>query len=173
MLAEPLVQNEPRRLVPARDDALPVCVQAQGAVVAKSGDRLEIRERERRPQDVRLLDVSQVCLFGNVQVTTQALRELCDRGTPICYFSYGGWFYGLTTGMGHKNVDLRRLQYRVSEDPAQSARLAGRLVEAKIKNCRTMLRRNGRDVPGIGPERAGGFRTACPGVCGSGFSTGH
>lgn len=147
MLADSAGQIEPRRLIPARDDALPVYIQAQGAVVAKQGDRLEIREKGKSLQEVRLLDVSEVCLFGNVQVTTQALREMCDREIPICYFTYGGWFYGLTTGMGHKNVELRRLQYRASENSERSVELAARIVEAKIRNSRTLLRRNGREVP--------------------------
>lgn len=42
-LAEPASVTEPRRLVPARDDALPVYVQSQGMTVAKSEDRMEIR----------------------------------------------------------------------------------------------------------------------------------
>lgn len=139
--------SEPRRLVPARDDALPVYVQAQGMSVGKAGDRIEVKERGKVVQDVRLLDVSQLCVFGNVQVSTQLIQELCDRDIPICYFTYGGWFYGVTQGMGHKNVELRRLQYRASEDPLRSVTLSARLVEAKIRNCRTLLRRNVPDIP--------------------------
>lgn len=146
-LAAPSSSPEPRRLVPARDDALPVYVQAQGMTVAKSGDRLEVRERGKTVQDVRLLDVSQLCVYGNVQVTTQLVHELLDRDIPVCYFTYGGWFYGITQGMGHKNIELRRSQYRASEDAERSLALAGRFVEAKIRNCRTLLRRNGQDVP--------------------------
>lgn len=115
--------------------------------VAKQGDRLEIRERGRTVQEVRFLDVSQVCLFGNVQITTQALRELCDRDIPICYFTYGGWFYGITHGMGHKNIELRRMQFEASRDQNRSLVLARRFVEGKIRNCRTLLRRNSSDLP--------------------------
>lgn len=142
----PARPDEPRRLVPARDDALPLYVQSQGMSIHKQGDRLEVRDRGQKVQDVRLLDVSQVCVFGNVQVTTQALRELLEREAPVCYFTYGGWFYGISQGMGHKNVELRRLQYRVAEDPVQSLALATRFVVGKIKNTRTMLRRNCTEV---------------------------
>src|SRR5690606_28923864 len=55
----------------------------------------------------KLLDTSQVCLFGNAQLSAQALREVSSRGIPICHFSYGGWFHAITTGMIHKNVELR------------------------------------------------------------------
>lgn len=139
-------EAEPRRLVPARDLALPVYVHTQGTTVAKQGDRLAVRERQQLIQEVRLLDVSQLCVFGNVQVTTQLVRELCERDVPICYFSHGGWFYGVTHGMGHRNVALRQLQYAASADANRALSLGRRFVEAKIRNCRTLLRRNGHGV---------------------------
>jgi CRISPR-associated protein Cas1 len=68
---------------------------------------LEVKYKGEVLQKVRLMEVSHLALFGNVQLTTQALRELCDRNIPICYFTYGGWFQGITNGMAHKNVELR------------------------------------------------------------------
>lgn len=136
-----------RRMAPARDDALPVYVQAQGAVVGKSGDQLEVKQKGQSLQKIRLMEVSHLALFGNVQVTTQALRELCDRNIPICYFTYGGWFSGITNGMGHKNVELRRHQYLGAMTPTTALPIARQMVFGKIKNCRTLLRRNHREPP--------------------------
>ena len=136
-----------RRLLPARPDALPVYVQAQGGSVGKTGDQLYITAKDQPRQTVRLLDVSQLNLFGNIQVSTQALRELTDRGVPICYFSYGGWFNALTTGLTHRNVELRIRQFAVAADPAASLALARSLVLGKVRNCRTLLRRNSADPP--------------------------
>ena len=136
-----------RRMAPARDDAFPVYVQTQGAVVGKSGDQLEVKQKGQALQKVRLMEVSQLSLFGNVQVTTQALRELCDRNIPICYFSYGGWFQGITNGMSHKNVELRCRQYLGAMTPETALSIARQLVFGKIKNCRTLRRRNHREPP--------------------------
>jgi len=44
--------------------------------------------------------------------------------------------------MGHKNVQLRIAQFRRAENPERSLELARRFIQGKIKNCRTMLRRN-------------------------------
>lgn len=131
-----------RRLIPANDTALPLYVQSQGCMVCKEGDVLRIQNKGETVEEVRLLDVSHIGVFGNVQVTTQAIRELCDRGASICYFSYGGWFYGITHGMEHKNVELRRKQYAASADSALSLNLARNFIKGKILNCRTLLRRN-------------------------------
>lgn len=129
----PVDEDGPRRLMPARDDALPVYVSTQGVSVGKSGDRLEIKERGKVVQEVRLLDVSQLCLFGNVQVTNQAQKELIDRGVPVCYFTHGGWFYGMATGANHKNVELRRAQYAAAADESRSLQLAAALSRRRLR----------------------------------------
>lgn len=138
---------EVRRLYPARDDALPLYVQTQGATVAKEGEVLQVRCGRETLAEVRLLDVSQVCLFGQVQITAAALRELCEREIPVCHFSYGGRFWGLTQGMAHKNVELRRAQFRCADDPERSLALARTFIRTKVLNCRTLLRRNHREPP--------------------------
>jgi CRISP-associated protein Cas1 len=89
-----------------------------------------------------LKDVSQVSLLGNVQVTAQALREIAAAGIPLCHFSYGGWFHAMTTGLVHKNIELRIAQFRTAADPAESLRLARQIVLGKIRNGRTLLRRH-------------------------------
>lgn len=140
-------KSEPRRLVAARDDALPLYVQASGTRVGKSGDELVITPREGPKLTARLGQTSQLGVFGQVQVSTQAIEAALGRAIPICYFSFGGWFYGMTTGLLHKNVELRRLQFRAAESPVTSIKLATAFIATKIRNCRTFLRRNAEDVP--------------------------
>ncbi len=134
--------DEVRRLLPARDDALPLYVQEQGVTVAKKGEELEIRSKSSVIATAKLFETSSLALFGNAQVTTQAIHELCTRGVPICYFSFGGWFYGITNGMIHKNIMLRQCQYKVAAEEAQSLLIARRIISGKIRNSRTLLRRN-------------------------------
>ena len=55
-------QEDVRRMAPARDDTIPVYVQAQGAVVGKSGDQLEVKQKGQTLQKVRLMEVSQLSL---------------------------------------------------------------------------------------------------------------
>ena len=139
--------DDVRRLAPARDDALPLYVQTQGAVVGKSGDELTVKSKGEVIAKSRLLDVSSVSVFGNVQITAQATRELLGRGIPVCHFSYGGWLNGITTGMTHKNVELRIRQFQTAGDIEQSLRIARDITVAKIRNSRVMLRRNHPAAP--------------------------
>jgi CRISPR-associated endonuclease Cas1/CRISPR-associated protein Cas4 len=135
-------QASPRPLAVGRDEAMPVYVQAQRARVGKSGDTLEVSIDEQKVSTVRLAEVSQLVLMGNVHVTTPALHALMERDITVSWHSYGGWFIGHTIGTGHKNVEVRTAQYRASFDDAHCLRIARGLVAAKIQNARTLLRRN-------------------------------
>lgn len=138
-------ETQPRPLAVARDEALPVYVQARSAKVAKSGEMLEISIEDETIRTARLGEVSQLVLMGNVYVTTPCLHELMAREIPVTWHSFGGWFIGHTIGTGHKNVELRAAQYRASFDSGTCLRIAKGLVVAKISNQRTQLRRNWKE----------------------------
>lgn len=138
-----------RAMLPARDDAQPVYVQELGARVGVSGECLEIRDRERKKLvDAPLVDVSHVVLIGNVQISSQAVRELSTRGIPVVWLSSGGWLAGMLEGHGHGRVRLRTEQYRVADNPERRLALARLFVATKIANTRTFLRRN---LEGVAP----------------------
>lgn len=130
----------PRRLVPSDDAAKPMYVTVPGAFVSKRGGRIEVSKSKEAIASDRLIDVSQLCVFGNVQVSTQLVRALMFRDVPICWFSGGGWFNGITEGLPGKNVELRRRQVLRGESGAID--IARRMIDGKIRNSRTLLRRN-------------------------------
>jgi len=132
----------PRRLIPGDDAAQPLYVSAPGSVVGRDKGRIVVSRDGARQASVRAIDVSQVVVTGQVQVSTQVLRELMARDIPICYFSFGGWFVGMTTGLPGKNVELRRRQIITASQGALD--IARAVVIGKIRNSRTLLRRNSR-----------------------------
>lgn len=146
--------HPPRPLNPSDDPALPLYVQTPGARLRKRGHRL-IVETDDDKVEVPLIDVSQVLLFGPVSVTTPALHTLMREEIPVSWFSTGGWFLGHTVGTGNGNVAVREAQYRAAFDEERRLDFARDLVDAKIRNSRTMLRRNWRAEHGMdGKKRA-------------------
>jgi len=145
MVEEP--ERRIRKLLPARDDEVPVYVIGQGQTVRKRGDRLEIWSKEGKVEEARLREISQVCLYGGVEITTPAVVELMQRGVPVLHFTHGGWFQGICLGTTHKNVELRIRQFEWATNPRRSLTIARGLVSGKIKNCRTLIRRNDPAVP--------------------------
>jgi CRISPR-associated protein Cas1 len=133
-----------RRLYPARDDALPLYVQEQGATVGKRGDNLTIKKAGKQLASAHIKDTAQLVLCGNVQLSTQALHQLCESAVPIVYLSTGHWFYGITHGITLKNAFDRAAQFETAQDPARCLAFARQLVADKGANQRTLLRRNGR-----------------------------
>jgi CRISPR-associated protein Cas1 len=88
-----------------------------------------------------------VALFGNIQISTQAIQSLCEQEIPVTYFSMGGWFYGITRGHSLKNVFLRMEQFRLARDEMMCLSLARQFVHGKIRNHRTLLMRNHLEPP--------------------------
>ena len=135
--------DQVRRMYPIRSDAVTLYVQEQGARVTKSGDCLVVKRKDSDPQTYKMIDVLDLVVYGNVQVTTQALREMCARSIPVCFMTYGGWLSGIVTGTTHKNVHLRMAQHKKYADARGSMAIAREIVYGKIRNCATLLRRNG------------------------------
>jgi CRISPR-associated protein Cas1 len=131
-----------RRLYPARDDALPLYVQEQGARVGKSGAALIVEKGPSKLGSFPLKDVSQLVLCGNVSISAQCLHLLCERGIPVVHLSMGHWFYGVTTGIGLRNAYDRAAQFAVAADDGRRLALARAFIRAKTQNQRTFLRRN-------------------------------
>jgi CRISPR-associated protein Cas1 len=163
-----------RRLLPARDDSVPVYVVGHGHTVRKKGDRLEIwstgkddtkagkdgkngknekNGKDGRVSEARLREISQVNLFGGVDISTPAAVDLMQRGIPLLHFTRGGWFQGISTGHTHKNVELRMKQFAWATDRKRSLSIARCLIYGKIRNCRTQIRRNDPESPAEALER--------------------
>lgn len=138
----PAALKPPRRLQPATDHRAPLYVQEPGATVGVRKQLLSVKLRNGSKIEARLPNTSQVCLFGNVPLTTQAIRALLRDRIPVAFFTTGGWFLGRTLAHDSNNVELRLAQYGVHADEASRLRLSRSLIANKIANQRTLVRRN-------------------------------
>ncbi len=102
------VHREVRPLITPRSEMRPLYLNTQGVRVGKSGGVLQVKDNDKVVQEVRLGETCQVNLFGNVQISTQAVQALCEAETPICYFSTGAWFYGITNGLNERKRILTK-----------------------------------------------------------------
>ncbi len=139
--------QEPRRITPRDPDHRPVYVTEQGAFVGVKGGRLIVKLSKVELASVRLIDVSQLSVFGHVQISTEALTRLWGRGVPVLWFSYGGWLNGWAQGEMSRYVELRRRQ--VITQGIGGLEVGKALIAAKIRNSRTMLMRNAKSDPDV------------------------
>ncbi len=132
-----------RRLLARRPEAAPLYVQEPGSVVRLAKGRIDVSRDGERVASLRLVDVVEVALFGGVSITGPALRELAAAGIPVTHFTFGGRFQAMTVGIETNNVELRIAQFRHADDTTFCLEAARLFVQAKIRNCRVLLRRNG------------------------------
>lgn len=135
--------TRPRRLVASDPDARPLYVQEPGARVGLDHGRLVVHRDGEELASLRMLDVSEVALFGGSSISEPALRRLARSGVPVTHFSFGGWLDAITVGVEPNNVGLRIEQFRCADDRERSLAFARAFVNGKVRNQRVLLRRNG------------------------------
>ena len=136
-----------RRSLAPRDERRALYLNSPGLSIGRKGEVLEIREKKTVLQEVRIRDINHLGVFGNIQVSTQVVQELCEQEVPITFFSGGGWFYGITHGLGLTNVFTRIAQFAVAGEERHCLVFARSFVAGKIRNQRTMLMRNHEEPP--------------------------
>lgn len=88
----------------------------QGTVVRKRGARLVVEKDEAVVRELALRQTESVAVFGNVQVTTQALSALLEEGIGLSYFTQHGRLKGHLAPAASKNVVARVALYRRALD---------------------------------------------------------
>lgn len=117
----------------------------QGAALHCDGDRMEVRRDDDVLQSVPLVKVEQVIVFGNVQLSTPAIKRLLDRRIEVVFLTQAGRFHGRLVGQTTPHVALRRMQYRRAEDKEWAHGVARAMVGGKLRNQRALLQRFRRD----------------------------
>jgi len=144
----------PRSIWPMRDDGLHVVSQTEGTKMGVSGGALHIKGRDGSIiKKIPLADVESVTVLGDVQLSTQAMHALAERGIPIGLFSLGGRCLAMIDPLDSVSAMVRREQVRCFDQPDRLVALAQDVTVAKIKNQRTFLMRNHPDLPlGVADE---------------------
>ena len=130
-------------------------VREQGAVVRKDGERIIVTRTEKethnandakKPIEKRVTlmgapirDLTQVAVYGYIQVTTQAVGLLLEHDVDLVFLSMYGKFRGRLTKSGSKFARLRHDQLRLTSDDGRSLAVAKQIVRAKLANQRNLL----------------------------------
>ena len=141
------------RVVPQGDDGAVLYLSEPGSHVGKRSEHLVVRRDGREVNRVPIASIRQVVVFGNVQVSTQALECLATLEVPVAYMTPYGRFVAALMPAPAKNMSLRAAQYRVFNDPVHALTLAKEVVRAKVANQRTLLMRSLRSRP-VGDSEA-------------------
>ncbi len=151
--SEPAVRTDQTPIIPKNETAIPLVlpdlddgavlyVQEQGAYIGKRSEHLVISRKSEEILRAPIASIRQVVLFGNIQISTQALTTLAQLEIPVVFLTIYGKFIATLNPAPTKNVSLRAQQYRAFTDQSQALELSKRVVAAKISNQRTLLMRS-------------------------------
>lgn len=121
----------------------------QGSKLRKTSKRLVVEKAGTTLLAVPAYEIDRVLIFGAVQLSTQAISFLLDSGIEVSFLSMNGRLKGRLTPVQSKNVFLRLAQYDRYKDDAFKLRIAKSIIDAKLKNQRTLILRYQRNHPGI------------------------
>ena len=137
-----------RRLWPPRDEGLHLVAQRRGTRIGVRGAAMTVSDESgAKTHDVPLANLESLSLLGGVQISTQAITLLSERGVPIAFLSAAGRLTALVDPLDSVSAETRRAQVRRFDQPESCLELARAVVVAKIGNQRKLLMRNHAALP--------------------------
>ena len=131
--------HPPAKTTERSNDMAYLYLTEQGSILRKAGDRLIVEKEDEVLLDVPYHKLETVLLFGNVQVTTQAMGELLEKGVALSMFSRQGMYRGSLEPPRGKNIELRIAQFEWFRDRERALTAARAIVAAKIANGAAVL----------------------------------
>ncbi len=111
-----------------------IYVTTQGATVRKETGTIVVAFGDEILVQTPIKEMGMLVLFGNIQVTTQALTALLQENIDVAFLTQNGHFKGKVVTAKTKNCFLRRDQHHNFANPAFALELAKKTVKAKHAN---------------------------------------
>ncbi len=118
-----------------------VYIKTQGSKIVKEGRHLLVKKNDAVHHTLFTYKLSQIVIFGNVDITHQAFVQLLRRGIDVVFLTYSGRYLGRIAAQEAKNVFLRKHQFRCIDDSEFTLRVCRAIVTGKLSNMATLLMR--------------------------------
>jgi CRISPR-associated protein Cas1 len=114
-------------------------VVEQGATLRRAGSRVLVTHKQEVLLDVPAAKLQGVLIYGNVQVSSQCVRNLLDQGCWLSFLTRNGIYKGRLQPPCERGGKLRRLQYERSCDSVFSLGFAKAVVHGKLLSAKQVL----------------------------------
>lgn len=116
----------------------------QGTVLAKEDERFRILKNKVAIKVIPAIKVDQVVVFGNIQLTTQAMRFCLEKEIPVILLSSRGKYFGEITSFKITNAALHKKQFELAGNEVSSLEIGKAIVKTKINNSKVIIQRYAR-----------------------------
>jgi len=121
----------------------------QGATITKTDGRVVIRKENRLLEDLPARDIERIIIFGNVNITTPAMKFFLSQGIDVCLLSSHGRYKGRLQGEFCKDVETRKMQYMKAADQNIRLVMSKAITTGKLKNMVKFLKRQKMQTPEV------------------------
>ncbi len=132
-------------------------ITQQGAVLHRSGNRVIVKKDRDVLQEIPIIQLDEVVIFGNGHITTPAIGYLLHKNIPVSFLSSQGKYRGKLQPRYAKDTRIRQQQYALAAKPQRCLELAKNFVRGKLTNsvrfCQRQRTRNAAVQSAIGSIR--------------------
>jgi len=118
-----------------------LAVSEQGTRLHLVGDTLLVQRGKDVLRRVRLGEINEVLLLGQVELSTAAVAALARRNIDVVFLTAQGWFRARLVGPASQQAALRLAQLRRALDAGFALGVARAMVAGKITHQRQILLR--------------------------------
>ena len=112
-------------------------------MIKLSGGKIIIEKEHKILFEIPKNTIDGIILLSSVQISSQAIVEFLHLGIPVTWISSIQKFYGRLESMNHVNVSRQSKQITMQNSSFYLA-MTQKIIEAKIHNQKTILRRYNR-----------------------------
>lgn len=120
-------------------------VTSEDAYLSLDGENIVVSRDRHEIGRFPLHTLAGIVSFSYAGASPALMGGCAKRGVGLTFCTPGGRFLARAVGEENGNVLLRRMQYRVADDPAQSCRIARNMIFGKLHNARWSIERTKRD----------------------------
>jgi CRISP-associated protein Cas1 len=127
----------------------------QGATLRKEQGRLIVKsagtEMVGDPTEIPIEEIDRVLVFGNIQISTQAIGACLEAQIPVIFLSQLGEYKGHLWSSENCNLQLQSVQFQRFESREFQLTIARQIILGKLWNSKQLLLklRRQRDLPEV------------------------
>jgi len=116
-------------------------LKEQGAFIKKRSKCVVVEKNSKTLLEIPFIKVDGIVIYGNIQVTTQLINDLLDRGIDIVYMTRNGRYKGALRSAISMNTFLRMAQHDRYREEDYRLMIMKEIVKAKANNQICILRK--------------------------------
>lgn len=120
-------------------------VTSEDIFAALDGENIVLKRGQDEAARYPLHTLQGIVSFSYLGASPALMGACAQKGIQLVFCRPSGRFLCRVSGMSQGNVLLRRQQYRIADDPAESCRIARGFIFGKVSNGRSSLERTRRD----------------------------